>query len=365
MDNNTHYSTEQLIDFLEGRLDSSSSFALTKHLESGCKVCNETFEIYKRMFSAIQTLHWKTPSPSAHKKVVQAYSEKYQAKTKTRWLPFFRPAFIALTVLALITFAFLFNLNPGVVYAGYLENVTGQVEMKDPTTGSWHTVTHGQSVPINASIRSLSESQATIRFPGGEHTLLGSESEVQLMALTQSQGLWEISLEQVSGQTENQTAQKTDSFTIRTQVGMANGHNAHFILKILPHGSAEMRVLQGQVEIHTPTQNSIINSGEIAIFPSTNSTELSPGDTDGNLDPSPYPSPESSETAEPTLVPTKTPKNKVIPTQTPNPSDSSIISVPTDGATNSPISDVDCSPGNSGGAGNSGNASNSDEACKK
>jgi hypothetical protein len=364
MDNNTHYSTEQLIDFLEGRLDSSSSFALTKHLESGCKVCNETFEIYKRMFSAIQTLHWKTPSPSAHKKVVLAYSEKYQAKTKTRLLPFFRPAFIALTVLALITFAFLFNLNPGVVYAGYLENVTGQVEMKDPTTGSWHTVTHGQSVPINASIRSLSESQATIRFPGGEHTLLGSESEVQLMALTQSQGLWEISLEQVSGQTDNHTAQKTGSFSVHTQTGVAHSNNAHFVLKIFTDGSAETRVLEGQVEIRTSTQNSIIHPGKSGHFPPIKSVELPLDENINIIEPTPNPIPELTATAELTLFPTITPTINLFKPQIPTPSFTPNLTIPTNGSENSINSEIDCSPGNSGGAGNSENANNSESACK-
>src|SRR5512133_3184810 len=121
MDNTPHYSTEQLIDFLEGRLDALTSAELSSHLESGCQVCNDSVVFYKRMFSAMQTFHWKSPSLSAHRKVIQAYSTKYPAKTKIRWRPLLRPAFIGFTVLILITFVFLFNLNPGVVYAGHIE----------------------------------------------------------------------------------------------------------------------------------------------------------------------------------------------------------------------------------------------------
>jgi hypothetical protein len=364
MDKLEHYSTEQLIDYLEGRLDDSSSAELSQHLESGCMVCNDATTTYRRMLSAIETLHQKSPSYSAHKKVIQAYSDRYASKPKIRWQPYLRPAFISFTVLVLITFVFLFNLNPSVVYAGYLENVTGQVEMFNPTTGSWDSISTGQSVPVDATIRTLTESKATLKFPGGEQTILGSNSEVDLLRLTQTNGLWEITLELMNGQTENQTAQDTDSFSVRTQTGIAHSDNAHFVMKIFSDGSAETRVLEGQVEVRTQSQSKKIHSGETTIFPSPNSSNLLPDKNEDYFEFVPKPSTEGSETEEMTVTPTGTPKDNFKPTRTPTPRITPISSIPTNSSENSTNSDIDCSPGSSDGAGNSENASNSDKACK-
>jgi len=371
MDNTQHYSTEQLVDFLEGRLDPASSAELSQHLASGCQACNDSMTVYKRMFSAMQTFRWKNPSLNAHRKVIQAYSAKFPAKTKIGWRPLLRPAFIGFTLLVLISFIFLFNLNPAVVYAGYIENVTGQVEMLDPATGSWNTVTPGQSVQVDAAIRVMTESQTVISFPGGELTTLGSDTEVHLIALSKSQGSWEIALEQISGQTENQTSQNTRSFSVRTFAGVANSNNGHFVMNIRADGSVMTHVIEGDVETRSPSQKSILHSGESFVFPSVEPTQLSPDNKDNLVDPSSNPSPEPSPTPTPSVKPTKTPKDNVKPTQTPTPTgllplqaNSTDGFVPTNSSSNSNNADVTCSPGNSSGHGNSENASNSDTACK-
>lgn len=365
MDNNLHYSTEQLVDFLEGRLDALASSEISAHLESGCPACNESMNIYKRMFSAIQTLHWKAPSQKAHRKVLQAYSAKYSAKPIKRWLPLLRPAMIGFAALILIAFSFLFNLNPGVVYAGYIEEVTGQVEMLDSVTGKWNEVKPGQSVPIDASVRSMTGSQAVISFPGGEQTILGSESEVHLVALNKSQGSWEISIEQISGETENLTAQKTYSFSIRTAAVVANSNNGHFSMHISPDGSVVASVLEGEVETNSQSLKAVIHAGESILFQSDASTKLK---EENSTDPSPNPSPESYLTTTPTMDPSKTPKDNSKPTRTPTPTGLALNTpegfVPTNSSSNSSNTNIDCSPGNSSGNGNSENASNSENACK-
>ncbi len=361
----THYSTEQLVDYLEGRLDALSSLELSEHLESGCQTCNESIILYRRMFSAIQTLHWKAPSQNAHKKVLRAYSDKYSAKPAKRWLPLLRPVMIGFAALMLIAFAFLFNLNPSVVYAGYVEEVTGQVEMLDPVTGTWNEVKPGQSVPIDASVRSMTGSQAVISFPGGEQTILGSESEVHLVALNKSQGTWEISIEQISGQTENLTAQKTNSFTIRTAAGVANSSNGHFTMQIGPDGSVVASVLEGEVETNSHSEKAVIHAGESSILQSD--TSIEPTD-ENSIDPSPNPSPDPSMTTTPTMEPTKTPNDNSRPTRTPTPTGLAPNTpegyVPTNSSSNSSNTNIDCSPGNSSDNGNSENASNSENACK-
>ena len=61
MDNEQHYAAEQLIDYVEGRLDPSSTAELLIHLESGCPVCNASNAFYERLFKAIESLLGRPP----------------------------------------------------------------------------------------------------------------------------------------------------------------------------------------------------------------------------------------------------------------------------------------------------------------
>jgi hypothetical protein len=374
MDNTKHFSAEQLVDFLEDRLDTPSRTELLNHLKSGCQVCNTSMAFYKRLFSAIHSLHWLSPSASAHNNALRAFSAKYPVKTKNRPLSILRPVFISFTILAIIVFAFLFNLNPRVVYAGHIENSSGLVEILDVSTGTWKPVKTGQAVPVKSSIRTMSEATATITFPGGEQTILGADSEVQLLSLAKTQGAWEISLELVSGQSEHQTSQKTHSFSVRTSAGVANSSNGQFAMNISPDGSVVTSVLEGNVEIRSHDQNSIIHPGETYVLTPVETDEPTVSSTlidETQMVPSQNPTPEPSQTSTPVVEPTKTPKDQGKPTRTPTLTgtlptqlNKTENSVPTNSSSNSNNADITCSPGNSNGAGNSENASNSSNACK-
>jgi len=358
MDNDQHYSTEQLIDFMEGRFDPSSSAELLKHLESGCAVCNASRAFYERVFTAIHSLHWQAPTLSIHKRVISQFSLYYPKKTnpQPKFQPLLRPVLIGFTILAMVVFSFLFTQNPGVVYAAYVENVSGQVEMLDPYTGSWNPVSQGQSLPINATIRTLSDAQVTIAFPGGESTILASESEVQLESIVTSRGLWEISLELINGQTDNQTSPSTSSFSIKTNAGQVNSNKAHFMMEIDADGSVTTDVFEGDVKTLSHSEKSTIHSGQTLVFPSNKYTTMGtpfyrdtavvPLLTQSFLDKATK-SPNSNGNQE------RTPAPKTNPIQKDNPGHSDI----------SDSTDNSCEPGNSNGNGNSDNANNSTEAC--
>lgn len=356
MNSEQHYTAEQLIDYVEGRLDPSSIAELLIHLESGCPFCNASKTFYERLFKAIESLHWQAPTPSIHKRAISQFALYYPPKTKTqpKFQPLLRPALIGFAIIALLVFSFLFTPTPGVVYAGYVENINGQVEMLDPSTGSWNPVSRGQSIPINATIRTLSDAQVTISFPGGERTTLASESEVQLESIVSSQGLWEISLEQISGQTENQTSSSTSSFSIKTNAGMVNSNKAHFMMEIDTDGSVTTDVFEGDVKTLFHSEKSTLHSGQTIVFPSNEYTTMG--------------TPFYRDTA---IAPLFTPANLDKATKTPNingnqertPAPKADPTKQND-LGNSDHTGNSCNPGNSNGNGNSGNANNSTEACK-
>ncbi len=355
-----HSSPEQLIDFLEDRLHPSSREELSLHLKTGCQVCNDSLVLYERMFSAIQSLHWPAPTHSIHKKAVSQFSLYYpeKVKTKPKMLPLFRPAFIGFAFLALVVFTFLFTLNLGVVNAGYIENVIGQVEVFNPSTGKWNPVVQGQTLPIDATIRTLSNSQVTISFPGGERTMLSAESEVYLESIVKSHGLWEISLEQVNGQTENQTSSSTAAFIIKTMAGVINGSKAHFLMAIAADGSVTTDVFEGEINTLSHSEKSIVHSGQTLVFPSNKfatmgtpfirDTAIAPSFTPMHLD-------KATKTPNTNGNQGRTPTPKPDPTKKNTPGNSS----------SSNNSDSSCTPSNSNGNGNSENANNSPESCNQ
>jgi len=305
------------------------------------------------MFSAINSLHWPAPTAVIHNRVISQFSLYYPEKTisKPKFSPLLRPALMSLTILGLMAIGFLFTLKPKVVYAGNVENLIGKVEILNRSIGSWKAVYPGQSVPVGAKIRTAEESQVTITFPGGEKTLVASQSEIFVESIEQAHGYWEISLDQISGQTETLTSTSTSSFSIETSAGVINSNQAHFVMEVEEDGSVTTDVFEGAVNTFSHSEQSMIHSGQTLVFPSSNNAAMS----------SPF---YRENTIVPSLMPlmldeaTKTPKNneKEAGTATPknNPGN----------AEDTKNSDSQCNPGNSNGNGNSENANNPTEACK-
>lgn len=346
MNNEQHYSTQQLVDYLDGHLDATSSSILLMHLETGCPACNESFLLYNRIISGIKSLHWQAPSPTIHKRVVSQFRLHYPEKTKTNtsFFPQFRPAFLGFAVVAIVIFALLFSINKSVVSAGYVEEVTGQVELFDASSNLWKPVSIGQSLPVNARVRTMANSQLTIAFPGGEKTLLRSNTEIQIESIDKTQGLWQISLDQNSGLTENVTAPSTMQLSITTSAGVFDGSYAHFIVDINYDGTVTTDVFEGTVFSLSNSKLSSIHPGQSLVIPAGNNETIDSAYFE-NINLKPILTPLSEER------PTKTPNNLMKQTITPTPK-------------SNPNSGTTCNPGNSNGAGNSGNANNAAESCK-
>lgn len=362
MDNNQHFSTRQLVDFLEGRMEDTTKIRLLMHLKSGCQTCSESLAFYKRMFSAIQTLHWQAPSPTVHQKIVQAFWDQYPVQQKNRPAFTFRPAIIGYVILVLFALIFLFNLNPTNVVTGYIETVVGNVEMLVNPGGAWKTVTPGEPVPIHAAIRTLDDSHITLTFPGGETAIVGSNSEIELVSLFKAQGEWNIELDQKRGKIEHQTAQSTGSYSVHTSAGTFSSTGAHFLMDINPDGSVSTNVVEGSVQSTSNSQSMTIRTGQTTLSISeTYSPPISPSDfeqyNDMSLNPTPY--------YEITFIPSisgsqnSTPTPEVILNPEATPSDgNSINSGNSNNSGNSSNSGNSENPGNSGNSENNGNNNN-------
>lgn len=348
-----HCSTEHLIDYLEDRLDPTTLNQVSKHLQTGCHECETSLMHYGRIFKAVESLHWPSPTSSIHQRVISQYPLVYPTKIKPRIILQLRPALILISFLIILVFTSLLTRNPRDVYAGFVENISGTVEVLDPNAGQWKPVLSGQSIPVDSTIRTLSDSSVTISFPGGEKTLLNSETEIHLVSMMDTKGSWNISIELINGQAENLTTETTGQFTLKTINGQLSSDHAHFIVKIDDDGSVITDVFEGEVNALKFSEKSTLHKGQTLVFSSDKfATMGSPLFNNFSSIPSLMPN-----------VPTKTTKtpSSIKPTGTPNPK---TIPTPKSDKDKTETSAGSCLPGNSNGAGNSANANNSSDACK-
>lgn len=316
MESTKHLTTEQILDFLEGRLDQASCSVVTTHLASGCKECTANYSFYRRYHNGVQATHWPSPSRVVHSKVIssyEAYFRSIQSQRKTS--PFFRPVLIGFAVLTAMLLALILIPPQKNVLAATILKSTGVVEIQESSGSTWIPVTPGQYFHIGSILRTAENGQAEILFPGGEQTILGSSSTLKLDDIFSSHGKWNVDLTQLAGSTDNTTGNATASFVIHTKKGDAQGGQAHFDLIITSEGNSQVNVLTGALSIKTNFGYMTLSSGQ--------SVNLSDQSDQTTATPSPFGQEDVDDTPIPTYTITPQPDdesgNTLVPTFTRTP----------------------------------------------
>jgi hypothetical protein len=268
MINNTHLTTEQVLDLLESRLDPAAREVVLEHLSSGCPVCTQNYENLDRIFQAISTTNWPAPSAQAHQRAVNAFEIQYPKKMRPQPQPsyFLRPVLAGFAVIAIVMVILFLTLPQQAVNAARLENVTGRVELKVDPNASWQVSSPGESVPIGALIRTSSDSQAVLKFPGGANITLGPDTQLELTVLTRKEAVWQIILNQTSGRTKVMSNVKNTLFRIQTIAGSTDTNGANFDLQIEENGTTVVNVNEGSVEANSPEGNLLISAGQTGLL---------------------------------------------------------------------------------------------------
>jgi hypothetical protein len=265
MNNNSHFSKEQLLDFMENRLDPVSMEKVSDHLSGKCLICEANLGGLTRIMKAVNATNWPAPSFKAHSKAIGIFHKPIPQKPWGWPVLFSRPVLIGFAMLTLIL-VFLFpNFSPHTVYAAQLENVTGQVDLKEISNSPWLVPLSGQSVPLGATIRTSDNGQAVIKFPDGTSAKLGVDTQVELAELSKVDGQWKIQIYQTSGKAEILSALST-IFRIQTTYGYAVANKANFSLSIERDGRTEVKVNEGNVNIDSTAGSLEVNSGQTGSF---------------------------------------------------------------------------------------------------
>lgn len=266
MSNNIHLTTEQALDYLEGRLEPVAREEVLKHLSDGCPDCAQNLADLTRILQAIQATSWPSPSAQARQQAINAFYIQYPEKVKPQPVAFFRPVLIGLALIAVV-FVILFLNLPQPVNAAILKEMTGSVDIKVNSSAAWQTLSLGQSIPVGSIIRTSSNGQAVLTYPGGSRSTLGPDTQLELAVLASTDGQWQITLTQTSGKTEVVSSVKTALFRIQTAAGSTDtNEEGDFDLQVEEDGTTVVSVKDGRVNANTSGGSLLISPGQTGLL---------------------------------------------------------------------------------------------------
>jgi len=349
MSNNIHLSTEQLLDFLENRLDPATLEKVSEHLSSGCPDCANNSATLRRLLQAMEASAWPAPSAQAHHQAVEVFHLPFLQKFWERRTIIFHPVFIGLALIALILVILFRSSPPQPVYAANLENVTGRVDLKVTSSASWQASSSGQSVPLGATIRTASNGRAVLTFPDGTRTTLGPDTQLELTVLSKTDGQWRITITQTSGETEVVSTLKNTLFRIQTAAGFTEAREADFSLRVEENGTMVVSVKEGSVNANSPAGSLLISSGETGLLhknsapttpiPSSISASATPTSTPSETSASEGDAQNNQATVSPSQEETHEPNDTSNNTSNSTPSASNTIESNQQSPTTSPLSE--------------------------
>lgn len=243
-----HFTFEQLADFVDDRVSTKQKQAVDLHLSTGCPQCNSQVAFLYRIKTAAETMNWQAPSRRLHRRIVNALPSRQKVFTKAfpglfRWVV---PAVLALILVTVVIFG---QFHIGVVYAASISGVSGSVIMRLSPDAAWSEVSNGQTIPINAEIRTGLDGMATLIFPSGDKIEVSPISNFQLMSLEKRNGIWNSEIRQSTGTLTVHEKGNKNSTRFLTSGGEIISRGAYFQVAIHEDGSAIVNVEDGDVNV--------------------------------------------------------------------------------------------------------------------
>ncbi len=261
-----HLPTEQLADFVEGRLAPADVRRVEEHLASGCPTCQVDLAWLRETLALMAGDDWVQPPATVRAAVQQAYRQQYRpaAPTSTlgEWLRglFPRPVQLAMAfataLVLLVAGGLIFQRwrGGGVVQTATLTYVSELGEVQPAGSDVWKPASSGTLIRSGDRIRTGESSNAVLVFPDRSAIWLGSETDISLAALTyrHDDGRKVIALHQAIGETYNrvQPLPSPDSrFEIETPAAVITVRGTEFAVAVASSGVTRVTVAKGRVAV--------------------------------------------------------------------------------------------------------------------
>jgi hypothetical protein len=197
----SHYTFEELNDFLDGRLPTAEAAQVESHLNTGCAACQGQVD-WLRKTTAVMAQHWEAPQRAVRVNVQRAFRHYVPAgeepepvgttgqsiplfhrlfKSKMRWVT----AVVAVVILFLVSGSYYRSWAEEVVlHSADVVEYSGLVEFQHPGSESWQPLDHESSLSAGDRIRTGQDGGVGLRFFDNNITYLGANTEIEIVALS-------------------------------------------------------------------------------------------------------------------------------------------------------------------------------------
>jgi hypothetical protein len=270
-EHNTHFTFEQLADYVDGRLPAGEAAQLADHLAGGCTACQEEIG-WLQQTTALMAEQWETPTRAVRANVHRAFrhyvpanGESQPAKPQRRPVPIFQRLFQhrLRLVTALILVVFLMFAS-GRFYQGWAEEViqnaallveiSGSAEYLPSGETAWKPLTNNILLDAGDKVRTGEDGSIGLQFFENNITYLGPNTQIELIVYSVRRDGQErvITLEQSTGQIYSSgwpPGTELTYLSVRTPQAVVAVQALGYDVVIDSGGKTEISVINGCAEI--------------------------------------------------------------------------------------------------------------------
>jgi hypothetical protein len=267
----THFTFEQLADYVDGRLTAAESTRLEMHLAADCAACQGEVA-WLRQTTAVMAEEWEAPNKAVRANVVRAFRHYVPANGQEEApkphrvpTPWFQRLFQHRLRLATALFAVaLLLLVSGRFYQGWAQDViqnsailvelSGTAEYQLAGTDSWLPLTKDIFLVAGDKVRTGENGSIGLQFFENNTTYLGPDTHVEIIAFSVRRDGRErvITLEQRSGQSYSSgwpPGEEITYLSVRTPEAVVAVQALGYDLVIDTASDTEISVIKGCAEI--------------------------------------------------------------------------------------------------------------------
>lgn len=267
----THFTFEQLADYVDGRLPAYETAMLEMHLAADCAACQEEID-WLRQTTAVMTEEWEAPNKAVRANVVRAFryyvpanGEKEAPKSQRAPVPWFQRLFqhrlrlatalVAVAVLVLVSGRFYQGWAQDVIQnSAILVELSGTAEYQLAGTDTWQPLTKDVFLVAGDKVRTGENGSIGLQFFENNTTYLDSNTQVEIIAFSVRRDGRErvITLEQRSGQIYSSgwpPGEEITYLSVRTPEAVVAVQALGYDLVIDTASDTEISVIKGCAEI--------------------------------------------------------------------------------------------------------------------
>ena len=291
-----HLTTEQLLDYIEGRLSSDDLKQVEVHLASDCSSCQDELASLTRILNLMTRNIWVDAPAQQQASARKIYRDHYSVERETfsigQWLQtLFSPSrplvYAAIGILLVVVVAGLLLRPPSSAPESGSADVVayqGTVEVQSSDDDEWQSVESAEEVTAGDDVRTGDDSSIVLSFPDESKLLMAPQTKIKIVEMSSDveSGAQVVVLQQQIGRTQNfvEPQPSEDSrYEIQTPAVTVTVWGTAFTVEVEADGTTHVAVSEGRVQVEAQGEAIFLDAGE--------GTTVKSGDAPSSVEPVP------------------------------------------------------------------------------